>query len=136
MTRSDFQILFTALGFLAVVMKGKKAQKDGAKQARELAKLIEAFCRTSRPDLFGNEAEEAELDQMIEDMKDEEFHITQLADIAGNQNLLYRLYDRLLQRHKDYATREMIAGEIAHFLEEEIHHKTEGKDDDRQRSGG
>jgi hypothetical protein len=132
MRQSDFQILFTALGFLAVVMKGENAKNDGAKQAKVMASLIEAFCRTSHPDLFKGEAEEAELDQIIEDLKDEDIHITQLADLTGNKNLLYRVYDRLLQRHKNYATDEMIAGEVSHFLEEEISRKAADKHDDRQ----
>jgi hypothetical protein len=136
MTRSDIQILFTALGFLTVVMKGENTKRNGAKQAMAMASLIQAFCQTSHPDLFGDEAKEAELDQLIEDMKDEELHITQLADLTGDKGLLYRVYDRLLQRHKDYATDEMIAGEVAHFLEEEISRKKEDKNNDCQRSGG
>jgi hypothetical protein len=56
MTRSDFQILFTALGFLAVVMKGDSSKKDGAKQAKAMATMIEVFCRTTHPDLFKDKA--------------------------------------------------------------------------------
>ncbi|MDD5586878.1 MAG: hypothetical protein PHY92_07990 [Alphaproteobacteria bacterium] len=138
MTRKDIQILFTALGFLAVVMKGENAKKDGAKQAKAMASLIEAFCRTTHPELFNNEinGDAAELDQMIEDMKEDERHIGPLADLTANKNLLHRIYDRLLQRHRAYASDEMIAGEVAHFLEEEINNKTGKNDDDRQRSRG
>lgn len=136
MTRQDFQILSTALGFLAIVLKGENARKDGAKQAKAMAVLIESFCRTSHPGLFKDEAEDSELDQIIEDLKDDEPQLGQSTALLANKELLHRVYDRLLQRHKDYATDEMIAGEVAHFLEEEINHNTETKHDDRQRSGG
>jgi hypothetical protein len=127
MTRPDFKILFTALGFLAVVVKGEYIKKDGAKNATALADLIEAFCQTAHSDLFIDKTakDTAELDLMIEELKEGELHIGKLAELAADKVLLRRIYDRLLQRHRIYATDKMIADEIAHFLEEEINHAVE-----------
>jgi hypothetical protein len=136
MTRDELQILFTALGFLAVVMKGENANKDDAKQAKAMAALIEAFCQAAHPELFDDGAEAAELDRIIEDLKDDELQFSQSATLLADKALLCRVLDRLLQRHHVYATDRMILGEIEHFLEEENSHKNEASDDDRQRSRG
>jgi hypothetical protein len=134
MSVNNFRLLCTALGFTAVIVKNNIPEENRAARAIAIARMIEEFCRVAHPDLFKDEAEEAELDQIIEDLKDEELHIAQLADLTGNKNLLHRVYDRLLQHHREYATDAMIVGEIEHFLGEEIHHKTEDKDDDCERS--
>lgn len=43
--RIDQKTFFTALAFLAVVLKGKDANMRGAvNQVRQLSSLIEAFC--------------------------------------------------------------------------------------------
>jgi hypothetical protein len=138
MPRQDIQILFTALGFLTVVMKGENAKKDGAKQAKAMAGLIEAFCQAAHPKAFEGEteADKSDVDQIIEDYKEDEFPLGRLATLIANKELLYRVYDRLVQRHRAYASEEMIAGEIEHFLEEELRHNKKAKNDDRQRSGG
>ena len=54
MTRNDYQILFTALGFTAVAVQGDVGQ-DGAAKARAFAGLIESFCRAELPEAFAHE---------------------------------------------------------------------------------
>ena len=53
MTFIDSRLLFTALGFTAVVVQGGRFPKEeGAKRAIQFASLIEAFCRDSIPEAF------------------------------------------------------------------------------------
>ncbi len=52
MSREDRQILFTALGFLAVVMREGMPREKQAMRARAMADLIEAFCRSELPQAF------------------------------------------------------------------------------------
>ncbi len=122
MTRDDFRLLFTALGFLAVAMKGKKADGDKAKQVHAMAGLIEAFCRTAHPDMFLGEADEgaAELDAVIESLKEDKLLFGQMTGLMADRERLYRVYARLLQRFRAYAPDDMIADEVMHLLEEEI----------------
>ena len=101
-----------------------------------MAALIEAFCQEVHPELFKDETEAAEVDQIIEDLKDDELQFGLSTNLLSNEELLHRVYDRLLQRHRAYATDKMILGEVEHFLEEETRHKNEARDDDRQRSRG
>jgi len=127
MTRTDSKILFTALGFLAVVVMGESAKKDGAKRAMALAGLIEAFCHTAHPDLFIDNAPDdaidtAALDRMIEELKEGELQIGKLDALRTDKVLLRHIYNRLLQRHRIYATDRMMADETEHFLHEEINH--------------
>jgi hypothetical protein len=51
MTRADHQILFMALGFVAVILQETPHQNQ-AIRAVGIAKLIEEFCRTSLPEIF------------------------------------------------------------------------------------
>lgn len=45
MTQNDQKILFTALAFIAVVLKdGEKLQKGSAWKVRKLAELLDDFC--------------------------------------------------------------------------------------------
>jgi len=52
MKREDRQLLFTALGFMAVVMQRGTMTGDGAARAQGFAILIEEFCRTAVPEAF------------------------------------------------------------------------------------
>jgi hypothetical protein len=53
MTPTDLRVLCTALGFTAVVMKSETTpRKEGARRAREFARLIEEFCRETVPEAF------------------------------------------------------------------------------------
>lgn len=129
MHRSDFQILCSALGFLTalIVGHGKNADKERAVRADDMATLIEAYCRASHPELFPtrNATDLAEIDHLIEEMKEDDLHTGQLSSLTDNKELLLKVYDRLVQRYKAYATDAMIVGEIAHFIEEENNHKAE-----------
>lgn len=126
MTRTDHQLLFTALGFLAVVMKGEDTKKDGAKRATALAGLIESFCYTTVPDAFENfpEMDGGMIDQMI-DWAKAKMGYGEPAKLPDNRNLMIRMYRRLQERHRRYATDDLMADEIVHLLEEEIKHKAE-----------
>jgi hypothetical protein len=125
-THIDKETFFTALGFIVVLMKDENTQKDGASRATAMARVIEMFCHTTRPDLFIGEDDLKTdvLDQLIEGLK-ASLHTKQLLGLTSDQTLLLRLYDRLLQRHRSYATDDLIAEEIAHLLEEEVKHAAE-----------
>ena len=47
MTNLNLRTLCTALGFTAVVLRGDASRGDSATRARDLAKLIETFCRSN-----------------------------------------------------------------------------------------
>lgn len=50
MTSRDQKIIFNALGFLAVILKGTETnQEESAEQARKLARLMEEFCEDNVP---------------------------------------------------------------------------------------
>lgn len=55
MTRNDYQILFTALGFLAIILREDVARDKQALRATAIAGLIEAYCRTALPDAFNDD---------------------------------------------------------------------------------
>ncbi len=55
MTRTDHRIIFTALGFLAVIMRNDLPQDKRALRAASIADLIEAFCLVEIPDAFSSE---------------------------------------------------------------------------------
>ena len=68
MTRTDQKILFTALAFLAVLMKGEDTErKDEAQKVVTLAEYIEAFCVERIGDLMPQppEASAEETDALI-----------------------------------------------------------------------
>ena len=55
MTRTDREILFTALGFLAVVLRDDVPHDKQAMRAMAVADLIESFCRSALPESFAEE---------------------------------------------------------------------------------
>jgi hypothetical protein len=55
MTSADRQILFTALGFLAVILRNDVPHEKQALRAMAIADLIEAFCRSALPEQFKEE---------------------------------------------------------------------------------
>ncbi|MDR3560881.1 MAG: hypothetical protein P4N59_05510 [Negativicutes bacterium] len=55
MMRQDYQIIFTALGFLAVILRDDVPQDKQALRATSIARLIESFCVTEVPDAFSEE---------------------------------------------------------------------------------
>jgi len=54
MKRLDHRIIFTALGFMAVVLSDLPQDKQ-ALRATSIARLIESFCMTSLPEAFAGE---------------------------------------------------------------------------------
>lgn len=104
MTHIDRKTFFTALGFLAVLMRDGRAQKNGAVRVTAMARVIEMFCRTTHLDLFFDELSEAdaELDKTIESLKNSH-HVRQLLGLTSDPTLLPKLYDRLFSRHRAYS---------------------------------
>jgi hypothetical protein len=51
MTRTDYKIIFTSLGFLAVILDNLPRDKQ-ASRAPTLAQLFESFCASSAPEAF------------------------------------------------------------------------------------
>ena len=51
MTRTGYKIIFTSLGFLAVILDNLPRDKQ-ALRAATLAQLIESFCASSVPEAF------------------------------------------------------------------------------------
>ena len=57
MTQTDYKVVFTALGFLAVILRA--APQDGrARRAAALADLIESFCKNAMPEAFARQTGE------------------------------------------------------------------------------
>ena len=69
MTRTDLRVMCTALGFMAVTLKGEKLPKnDAALRATVFARLIEEFCLTSVPEaITDEEANPASTPERIDD---------------------------------------------------------------------
>jgi len=130
MTRTDFKVLFTALGFLAVVMKGENANNDGADKARKLASLIEEFC--IQPEQFGRcgqaaSVASATINDMINQFKVELVEVGN-ASLPQDRATLLQFYEQLIvrqTRHREQhfyvmATDDMIANRILTMIDEEI----------------
>ncbi len=58
MTRDDYKVIFTALGFLAVILNDVPKDKQ-ALRAAAIASLIESFCMATVPEAFGDDTENA-----------------------------------------------------------------------------
>ena len=65
MTRIDQKLLFTALGFLVVILNDAPKEKQ-ALRAAAIADLIESFCMGAVPEAFGKEEENPLLQQAFE----------------------------------------------------------------------
>lgn len=137
MTRYDQRILYSAMGFLAVVLhdgEGKDGHKSShlADRAKFIAGLIEAFCKENVPaiglmlDLDSDTSIEA-TDQIIA------HHVKELREkhetiLPQEREGLLRLYDRLSQRHHRREQREIytdagidrLADLVLDYLDEEI----------------
>jgi hypothetical protein len=57
MTPADQRVLFTALGFLAVILSDVPEEKQ-ALRATAIARLIESFCMSAAPEAFGDKCVE------------------------------------------------------------------------------
>jgi hypothetical protein len=58
MTHTDYKVIFTALGFLAVILNDVPKDKQ-ALRATAIASLIESFCMATVPEAFGDDADNA-----------------------------------------------------------------------------
>jgi hypothetical protein len=98
MTRTDYKVLFTALGFLAVILDNVPRDRQAAR-ATAVAELIEAFCASAMPDAFPNAASDDV--QGVEAQHTLERYLTDLretgsADLSHDRPTLLRMYDLLL----------------------------------------
>jgi hypothetical protein len=130
MTRMDHKIIFTALGFLAVILDNVPRDKQ-ALRATTLAGLIESFCITSLPDVFMDEVTNAgraaEIENLLEryiaDLRD-----TGSAQLDYDRQTLLGMYELLLiekMRHEQKsffasAHDELIANRVLQLAEERL----------------
>jgi hypothetical protein len=130
MTRTDYKVIFTALGFLAVILDNVPRDKQ-ALRATTLAQLIEAFCATSLPEAFTSEPPEtsrtAETEQLLE-LYIAELRETGAARLSYDRQTLLGMYDLLLIQKMRFEQKEflasghddMIANRILQLAEERI----------------
>jgi hypothetical protein len=131
MTRTDRKILFTALAFFAVVIKGKNASDPHkAERVLKLAGLVESFCAEHVSSVLWAAADETgtlAVDEVIER------HIGELRDkeetrLPEDRAALINIHDRLQQRKTRrmrrefyaFATEAQIADLVLKLLDEEI----------------
>ena len=57
MTRTEYKVVFTALGFLAVILRDMSNGRQ-SHRAAAIADLIESFCVGAVPEAFAREAVE------------------------------------------------------------------------------
>lgn len=127
MTRMDRQILFSALGFMTVLLKEDAKRKDSATRAVSMSKLIEAFCEATLPELSAHQAMRDKtdvLDKWIDLLKEgiENKRETKLPDDPSTRR---GVYERLIERHRAYASNEQIANAALYFLNQEVNHAKE-----------
>jgi hypothetical protein len=130
MTRTDRKVIFTALGFLAVILDNVPRERQ-ALRATALADLIEGFCVTTMPEAFMSEAPEAsrtaETEQLLE-LYIAELRETGSAQMAFDRPTLFGMYELLLiqkTRHEQSAFfasahDEVIANRILQLVEERL----------------
>lgn len=134
MTRTDHKVLFTALGFMAVVLQDVPLDKQ-ALRATVVARLIESFCVTALPDAFefinlGDAGHAVEINPLIERYK-ADFVNEESASLSFDRETLLKMYDQLLLRQAHLKNREfyascsddLIANRIRQMVEEEINHE-------------
>jgi hypothetical protein len=98
MTSTDYKVLFTALGFLAVILDNVPRDRQ-ALRATTLAQLIEAFCASSVPDALASEAVEGARTTETEELL--ELYIAELRDtgsaqLSHDRQTLLGMYELLL----------------------------------------
>ncbi|MBR0967865.1 hypothetical protein JQ554_28455 [Bradyrhizobium diazoefficiens] len=125
MTRNDYRVIFTALGFLAVVLDNVPREKQ-ALRAATLARLIEGFCATSVPEAM-TEVGSKDVGELLE------AYVTQLretgsARLSYDRQTLLSMYEQLLLQQVRFQQREffatgpddVIANQILRLAEERI----------------
>ncbi len=124
MAYKDRQVLFTALGFLAIIMSGKSEKKDAAIRAQIMAGYIESFCREKVPEAFPAMQENYSdddlgmIDQMIAYTK-HRISSGQDPKLPQVLELKVRLYHRLQMRQRLFMTDALIGEEILRLLEQD-----------------
>jgi hypothetical protein len=133
MTRTDHQILYTALAFVAVYLKAPD-EVHIAEPATILARHIEEYCRKNietafRPVSvhFVNETDVMEIDRAIERHIDE-LRQNELTILPQDKETLLKFYDRLQQRKSrrmqaafyEMTTAEFLANAVLKYIDEEI----------------
>ncbi len=126
MSAIDEKTFFTALGFLAVLLAGSN-EGDSARRAGGIGQLIEAFCMEENKDPCAPAQDDhnpALLDSLIERLK-YNFESTHQAELPSDLGILHGLYERLIVRHRWYASDDLVADAVLFFLEEENRNKNE-----------
>lgn len=130
MTRTDYKVIFTALGFLAVILDNVPRDKQ-ALRANTLAHLIESFCATSLPEVFTSEASgtlvSGNAEQLIE-LYVAELRETGSARLSYDRETLLGMYELLLIQKMRFEQKacfasahdELIANSILQLAEEEL----------------
>jgi len=130
MTRIDQQIIFSALGFIAVAMREETNAQDSAKRARGMAWLIEEFCKTSVTEAFGETKDysgdnlpDEQIDNLINTFKTT-LRDEQEAKLPQDRATLLKMHRRLQERaeHKSRQRlpNDLLADLILEFIDAEI----------------
>jgi len=132
MIRKDHRIIFTALGFLAVILREDVPQDKQAMRATSIARLIESFCITSVPDVFAGEympytTSPSDIERLVEDYV-AELHTNGSAPLTHDRATLFKMYELLTiqkLRHDQeafymLAHDDVIAGSVMRLAEEQI----------------
>lgn len=133
MTRTDHQILYTALAYIAVYLKGPE-EAHTAEPAIILARHIEEYCRNNIENAFPPvsihfvhdkdvTAIDAGLDKHIHELR-----FTETTILPQDKETLLKFYDRLQQRKSrrmqsafyEMANVEILANAVLKYLDEEI----------------
>ena len=128
MTRTDQKILFTALAFLSVAIKGK-ANTDVNEQVLRLAGLIEEFVAenivtsSSLDSIPASEVTDILIDKHLHELREEETTV-----LPNDKSTLIGLCDRLRHRKAQRTQREFyanaseakLADMVLKLLDEEI----------------
>src|SRR6266851_5727867 len=130
MTRTDHKVIFTALGFLAVILDNAPRHLQ-ALRATTFAQLIEAFCAASVPDAFMSEAPEAARTTETEELL--QLYIAELRDtgsaqLSHDRQTLLGMYDLLLIQRIRFEQRafyasghdDVLANRILQLAEERL----------------
>ena len=130
MTRTDYKVIFTALGFLAVIQDNVPRDRQ-ALRATTIARLIEAFCAASVPDAFVSEVPEsartAETGELLEAYI-AELRDTGSAQLSHDRQTLLGMYERLLLQKVRFEQKaffdsghdDVIANRILQLAEEQL----------------
>ncbi|MDD3287582.1 MAG: hypothetical protein PHX43_01060 [Alphaproteobacteria bacterium] len=122
MTRTDQQLIFTALGFMAVLMRGEIDQNDSAKRARGIAWLIEEFCLNSQSsnigdakDCFSDDLTDNQVDGLIDNFK-ATLRDKGEATLPEDRQTLLKIHQRLEERIQNKARQSFSAETLSDLI--------------------